>query len=69
MREVAVIWGLAMMGVGALMFLGATTQSDFIVYRLIAARSRRAWGDSVHTFLQVSGALVVLAGHFVTIFS
>ncbi|MGI9613322.1 MAG: hypothetical protein ACR2QO_10465 [Acidimicrobiales bacterium] len=56
------IWGLAMVVVGALMFVGARTQSDFIAYRLIAARARILWGSRVHTFLQVSGALVVLAG-------
>ncbi len=56
------IWGLVMMAIGALMFLGARTQSDFIAYRLIAARARPLWGNSVHTFLQVSGVLIVLVG-------
>ena len=56
------IWGVAMVLIGALMFLGARTQSDFIAYRLIAARARILWGNRVHTFLQVSGVLVVVAG-------
>jgi hypothetical protein len=60
--EVAVIWGLAMVVVGALMVLGARTQSNFIAYRLIAARARILWGNRVHAFLQVSGLLVILAG-------
>ena len=56
------LWGLAMVVVGALMFLGARTQSSFIAYRLIAARARVLWGNRVHDFLQVSGVLVVVAG-------
>jgi len=60
--EVAMLWGLLMVVVGALMFLGARTQSNFIAYRLIAARARILWGNRVHDFLQVSGALVVVAG-------
>jgi hypothetical protein len=60
--EVEMIWGLVMVVVGALMFLGARTQSNFIAYRLIAARARIVWGNRVHAFLQVSGVLVVLAG-------
>jgi len=56
------LWGLLMVVVGALMFLGARTQSNFIAYRLIAARARILWGNRVHDFLQVSGALVVVAG-------
>ena len=52
------IWGLVMVVVGALMVLGARTQSSFIAYRLIAARARILWGNRVHAFLQVSGVLV-----------
>lgn len=51
-----------MMVIGALMFVGARTQSNFIAYRLIAARARILWGTRVHAFLQISGVLVVLAG-------
>jgi len=61
------LWGLLMVVVGALMFLGARTQSNFIAYRLIAARARSLWGNRVHDFLQVSGALVVVAGVLVAV--
>ncbi len=44
------IWGLVMVVVGALMVLGARTQSSFIAYRLIAARARILWGNRVHAF-------------------
>lgn len=69
MSEVAVIWRIVMVVVGALMFLGARTQSNFIAYRLIAGRARILWGDRVHAFLQVSSLLVVLAGVLVAALS
>ena len=63
------IWGFAMVVVGSLMFLGARTQSNFIAYRLIAARARILWGNRADAFLQVSGILVVLAGVLVVALS
>lgn len=63
------LWGLVMVVVVALMFLGARTQSSFIAYRLIAARARILGGNRVHAFLQVSGVLVVLAGVLVATLS
>lgn len=33
-------WGVVMIVIGGLMALGGATQSDFVVYRLLAARSR-----------------------------
>ena len=67
--ERTLIWGLVMVVVGALMVLGARTQSSFIAYRLIAARARILWGNRVHTFLQVSGVLIAVAGVLVAALS
>lgn len=55
-------WGVVMIVIGGLMALGGATQSDFVVYRLLAARSRLLWGDRVHAFFVVAGTLVALAG-------
>ena len=38
------------------------TKSDFGLYRLLVARSRMLWGDRVHSFYQVAGALMIIAG-------
>lgn len=59
---VNVVSGLLMIAVGALMFLGGRTQSDFVAYRLLEARARLLWRSRVHAFLQVSGLLVIVAG-------
>lgn len=55
-------WGIVMIVIGGLIALGGVTQSDFVVYRLLAARSRLLWGDRVHAFFVVAGILVAFAG-------
>ncbi len=56
------IYGIAMALIG-LFFIGfATLRSDFGVYRLLVARSRLLWGDRVHLFYQVVGALLFALG-------
>lgn len=53
------VLGSIMALIGFLMFLGALTKSNFIVYRLLVARSKILWGDNVHTFLGVSGVVIM----------
>ena len=55
-------WGIAMVVVGLLMSVGGLTKSEFIVYRILATRSRSLWGDKVHTFYVVSGLMVAAFG-------
>ena len=38
------------------------TQSEFVVYQLLVARSRILWGDRVHGFYQVAGVLMIVFG-------
>ena len=57
-----IFWGCLTAAVGLLMFVCGTAKSEFIVYRLLAARSKILWGEGVHSFYQVSGAVVVVFG-------
>lgn len=61
-QEDTMPWGIAMIVIGGLMALGGATQSDFVVYRLLAARSRLLWGERGHAFFIVAGMLVAVAG-------
>ena len=56
--------GILMIAVGLLMLICGTTKSEFIVYRLLVARSRLLWGDgdAVHRFCQFSGLIVMILG-------
>lgn len=56
------VWGIAMVVIGLLMSVGGLTKSEFIVYRILAMRSRPLWGDNVHVFYVISGLAVAAFG-------
>jgi len=58
------LWGIRMIAAGLFMLVGGTLKSEFIIYRLLVARSRLLWGegDTVHRFYQASGLIVILLG-------
>ncbi|MEA1959351.1 MAG: hypothetical protein U9N44_06825 [Chloroflexota bacterium] len=57
-----VLWGILMMAAGLFMLVCGLLKSEFIIYRLMAARARILWGKHVHLFMQVSGALIIVVG-------
>lgn len=59
-----ILWGTLMAVVGLFMLVCGTVKSEFIIYRLMVARSRILWGegDAVHRFYQVSGVIVMVLG-------
>ena len=59
-----ILWGTLMAVVGLFMLACGTVKSEFIIYRLMVARSRILWGegDAVHRFYQVSGVIVMVLG-------
>jgi hypothetical protein len=59
-----VLWGVLMVAVGLLMLVCASLRSNFIIYRLMVARSRILWGqgDAVYRFHQISGLIIVVLG-------
>ena len=61
------VWGSLMAVIGLLMFMCGTRKSEFIIYRLLVARSKILWGENVHRFHQISGAMVVVFGLLVAL--
>ena len=53
-----------MIAAGLFMLVGGALKSEFIIYRLMVARSRLLWGegDAVHRFYQASGLILILLG-------
>ena len=51
-----------MVAIGALFMRWGRTRSDFVVYRLLVARSQMLWRDRVHRFYQVTGAMIAVVG-------
>ncbi len=57
-----VLWGCLIAAVGLFMLVSATQKSQFIICRLLVARSKILWGVRVHSFYQVAGILVIVFG-------
>jgi hypothetical protein len=53
---------MVMMAIGVLFGYWGSTESNFVAYRLLAARTRILWGERVHRFYQVVGAVLVVLG-------
>ena len=57
-----IVWGCLIAAIGLFLFVPGIVKSQFIIYRLLVARSKILWGDRVHGFYQVAGILVVAFG-------
>ncbi len=60
-----IFWGCLTAAIGLAMFLCGRTESKFIIYRLLVARSKIMWGENVHKFFQVAGIMVTVFGALV----
>jgi len=61
------IWGVAFIAIGLFMLVSALLKSNFIVYRLMVARSKMLWGEKVHGFYQVVGVILIIIGILVSL--
>ncbi len=61
------VWGGLIVAVGIYLFVSAVMKSEFIVYKLLTARSRILWKEHVHKFYTVAGVLVVVFGILVAL--
>jgi hypothetical protein len=59
-----ILWGTLMSAIGIFMLVCGTFKTEFIVYRLLVARSRIAMGegDAVHRFYQLVGIMLIVLG-------
>lgn len=57
-----VLWGVLMAAIGVLFLYWGSTESSVGMYRVLAARSKILWGERVHRFYQVVGAILVVLG-------
>ena len=62
-----IFWGVLIIIAGLLLLIGGTLKSNFIIYRLMVARSKILWGEKVHRFYQFSGVIVIIFGILVII--
>jgi hypothetical protein len=57
-----VLWGILIVVAGLFLLVCGSLRSEFIIYRLLVARSRILWGEHVHRFHQVVGVIVIIVG-------
>ena len=62
-----VLWGILIILTGLFLTISGTVKSNFIVYRLLVARSKLLWGYNVHRFYQVAGIIVIVFGLLVAL--
>jgi len=60
-------WGILIVLAGLFLLISSSKESDFIVYRLIVARSKMLWGKNVYRFHQIVGAIVIVVGVLVAV--
>ena len=60
-------WGILIVLAGLFLLVCGRLRSDFIIYRLIVARSKVLWGDDTYRFHQVVGAIVIVVGILVAV--
>jgi len=56
------LWGTLIVVAGLFLLICGRLRSEFLVYRLIVARSKMLWGENTHRFHQIAGAIVIVVG-------
>ena len=56
------LWDILIIIAGVLLLIGGTLKSNFIIYRLMVARSKLLWGERVHRFYQIVGLSITVFG-------
>lgn len=62
-----VLWGSLTAAAGLFMLVCGLRKSEFVVYRLMAARSKVLWGENVHRLYQIVGLIVIVFGALVAL--
>ena len=61
------LWGIPIALAGLFLLVCGRLKSDFLIYRLILARSKILWGDNTYRFHQIAGAIVIVVGVLVAV--
>ena len=51
-----ILWGCLIAGAGLFMLVCGLTRSEFLIYRLMAARSKMLWGETCTGFIRSSAS-------------
>jgi len=58
----SILWGILIVIAGLFLLVCGSLKSEFIIYRLLVARSKILWGENTHRFHQIVGVIVIVVG-------
>jgi len=61
------LWSILVVLAGLFLLVCGRLKSDFLIYRLIVARSKTLWSNNTHRFHQIAGAVVTVFGVLVAV--
>ena len=67
MSNMHFLWGGLMIAVGLFMLICSILETNFIIYRLMVARSKILWKENVHLFYRVVSTIIILFGILIII--
>ena len=53
------LWGSIMALIGLFLLVSALKKSKLIIYKIFVARAKLLWGNNVHSFFVVVGAILM----------
>jgi len=56
------VYGIITICIGLFFTISAFKESEFIVYKILTARSKLLWKDNVHQFYKVVGVILIVVG-------
>ena len=61
------LWGILIVIACLFLLVCGSLKSEFIIYRLLVARSKLLWGENTHRFHQIAGVMVIVFGILVAL--
>ena len=59
------VYGIIMILIGLFFTISAFLKSEFIIYKILTARSKLLWKDNVHNFYKIVGISFIINIKFV----
>ena len=56
------VFGTIFIIIGLFFIISAYKKSEFIIYKILIARSKLLWKDNVHNFYKIVGLLFIIFG-------
>ena len=66
-KRVHLLWGILIVVAGLFLLVCGSVKCDFVIYRLLYARSKIIWGENTHRFHQIVGIIVIVVGILVAV--